>query len=170
MTGVLGMPHRSQCFTAEELARLRYLVRCTHCGAVPTEQQDEDGSVITREVGNGYGGTVSLPIVVTPHTEFCVHAPKVRPRKTERRYPVQDAGPCGACRAPMVAAKGRLRKYCGSTCRSRAAAQGRPTQPAGPCTVCSDAMVQGPNKPRKYCSTRCASTAARNQKRSGASS
>jgi hypothetical protein len=123
MTGVLGMRHSEQ-YDADELARLRWLVRCMRCGAVPTELRDEDGAVVSRLVGDGKGGVIDLPIVITPHTEACAGAtrtgrpPKRAQRKTTRRYPTQEAGPCAHCGKPLITAKGREKKYCDVTCRN----------------------------------------------------
>src|SRR5688500_10768028 len=72
----------SERYTPEQLRRLRELVKCVHCGAVPTELLDEDGNVVTREVGNGRGGVETLPYVTTPHVPGCVGTTKQgRPSK-----------------------------------------------------------------------------------------
>jgi hypothetical protein len=124
MTGVLGM-RQGVHFDADELARLRWLVRCMRCGAVPTELRDEHGVVVSREVKDGNGGTTELPIVVTPHTEACAGVTKIgRPlkrdrRKTDRRHATQEAGPCLHCGKTLIASKGREKKYCDVTCRNR---------------------------------------------------
>ena len=157
---------KGERFTADELTRLRWLVRCVHCEAVPTERLDDEGKPITRPVGDGRGGEIELPIVTTEHAAYCPSAPRMgRPPKTERRHATTDGGPCLICGTPMIRAKGRVRKYCSSTCRSRAGEGQRPTIPAGPCQQCGVPMEQAPNRPRKYCSVRCQSQARRNARK-----
>lgn len=105
---------------ARQLARLRELVACAHCGAVPTEVRDGDGRVMTRELTNGAGGTVVLPYVVTPHAESCPGATKIgRPAKREPKWRQVDAGNCRNCDAPMLAsyAHAAYKKYCDVSCR-----------------------------------------------------
>lgn len=112
--GQRGRP--SERFDELQLARLRELVRCVHCGAVPTETGE------TREVSDGHGGALTLPIVVTPHVEGCAGSTRTgRPKRAPKgpRYP---AGPCEHCGTPMKAGASHVAKkrFCSSTCRKAA--------------------------------------------------
>jgi succinate dehydrogenase/fumarate reductase-like Fe-S protein len=105
----------SERYTPEQLRRLRELVKCVHCGAVPAEVLDEDGNVVTREVGDSNGGTMTLPYVRTPHAEGC-------PGETKQgrpKAPEVSAGPCQNCGRPMTTAPRNVttKKFCGSPCR-----------------------------------------------------
>lgn len=121
VSSLKGRP--SKTFTDAELRSLRYLVRCVHCGAVPTEKCDEDGNAITRTVSDGRRGTLELPYIVTEHAYFCPSAKTT----AERTLPTVDAGHCAECGAAMVAAKGRQKTYCDATCRTRAGVKARRT-------------------------------------------
>lgn len=160
-----------------ELARLRYIVRCVHCGAVPTEQRTEDGKVITRQVLNQAGALIDLPYVITPHRATCPGATLIgRPAKKEdkpRVHKTTDAGPCAVCGTPMVAARNRLRRACGSTCRNRLKvlrAKGELPRPptVTACLWCAVPMESGKGGQRRYCSEPCRSRAARAAKKQGA--
>lgn len=114
--GVLSELHGrvSVKYTPEELRRLRELVKCVHCGAVPTETGE------TREVDNGRGDKVTLPYVVTPHAEGCAGVTKIgRPPKKEPKWRQVPAGDCLHCGSPMVAsfAHAAHKKYCDVSCR-----------------------------------------------------
>jgi hypothetical protein len=105
----------SERYTPEQLRRLRELVKCMHCGAVPTEVVDENGDVVTREVGDSNGGTMVLPYVRTPHVEGC-------PGETKQgrpKAPEVSAGPCQNCGRAMTTAPRNVttKKFCGSPCR-----------------------------------------------------
>lgn len=106
----------SERFTPEQLAALRYLVRCVHCGAVPTETGEE------REVTDGNGGTVVLPVVVTPHPHGCPAAPRVGRPPREHKMPQVPAGSCAACGAEMWASAPQApsKRYCDVVCRKTA--------------------------------------------------
>lgn len=108
----------SERYTPEQLRRLRELVRCMHCGAVPAEALDEDGNVLTREVGDGNGGSVVLPYVITPHVEGCPGAT----RQGRPKVPEVSAGDCQNCGKPMTAAprNASAKKFCGPACRRAA--------------------------------------------------
>jgi hypothetical protein len=111
---------RHEPLTRKDILRLRELVRCWRCGAVPTE------TGATHEAKNAKGETVTLPAIVTPHTEGCAGAPRTgRPRKTPKR-PQKPAGPCEHCGTEMMASAAHVTKkrFCNSVCR-KAAAKGR---------------------------------------------
>lgn len=101
--------------TRVQLEQLRYIARCLHCGAVPTETGE------THEVGDGNGGTVILPKVVTPHLPGCGGVTKVgRPRKP-RAVPIVSGGlpACEWCGTGMVFGV-RPKRWCDANCRSSA--------------------------------------------------
>src|SRR5688500_12359820 len=101
---------RHEPLTQKDILRLREMVRCWRCGAVPTDTGE------THEVKNAKGETVALPFVVTPHVEGCAGSGRTgRPRK-HRAVP---CGPCEGCGAPMMSTPGRKKRTCSSTCRSR---------------------------------------------------
>jgi hypothetical protein len=160
----------SRSFTARELQRLRELVRCVHCGAVPTEVIDEEGRPILREVGDGSGRTIMLPTVVTPHPEACpgrtnIGRPRNRgPLPSERVMEFEEAGRCSVCGKVMLAAKNRGRRTCSSTCRSRLAVLRRKGEASTPtettCVGCSERMDTGPKGTRQYCTVECRNRAA----------
>lgn len=106
----------SERFDERQLARLRQLVRCVHCGAVPTETGE------TREVSDGKGDTVTLPIVVTPHVDGCAGSTRTgRPRRVPKT-PQYPAGLCEHCGAEMTAGLAHVAKkrFCDATCRKAA--------------------------------------------------
>jgi hypothetical protein len=103
--------YRPEPLTQNDILRLRWLVRCMRCGAVPQETGE------THDVKNTRGEPVTLPVVATRHAEGCGGLPRNgRPRK-HRTVP---AGPCTVCGEPMEATPGRKKLYCSSTCRTRA--------------------------------------------------
>jgi len=104
----------SEVFDELQLARLRYLVRCMGCGAVPRDTGRK------REHQNQHGETTSLPIVVTDHAPGCpvdAQAPARGRPKHDRR--ADTTTPCVACGAPCRAAVGRTKKYCSEVCKSK---------------------------------------------------
>lgn len=155
---------RALRLSPEEVARLRYLVRCGRCEAVPTELRDADGDVVTRKVGDGHGGFITLPIVVTPHKEGCTGATKIgRPSKMPLRKKDNGvpAGECEWCAAPMVAEPHRVEKkrFCGATCRSSAGKARRRNATEACCAECGGSLDDS-YRARVYCSVLCRNRAS----------
>lgn len=153
---------RGEQFTPRQLQRLRELVRCMGCGAVPTETGE------TREVTDAHGASVTLPYVTTVHQDSCSVAvqeprrgrPPVKVPKTEQR----PAGSCQTCGASLTSSHGRPKLYCGNSCRSaakRRRKRERQACPPAPCAMCGVPVPSSTRAPRKYCSGRCRTRAAR---------
>jgi hypothetical protein len=110
--------YRREPLTQKDILRLRELVKCERCGAVPTETGE------VREVlsGKGDGEMVTLPVVVTTHAEGCAGAQKMGRPKREPKLPQVPAGPCEHCGTEMMAsaAHAKHKRFCTDTCRTAA--------------------------------------------------
>lgn len=152
-------------FTEAELRRLRELVKCMRCGAVP------------RDTGEKHEET-GLPIVVTEHVPGCFAIGGRRPAPVKKRetgwsaHAQKPAGPCTVCGQEMTSSAGRMKLYCSEGCRSKAKRiRAGTSAPATPCSgvvhcgVCKAPTSTSRRWKKLYCSKRCRSQAARNKRK-----